>query len=172
MGKKGTGKTTLVKNLIYKLYGEQVERVLVYDSMLEYDFQPLKSFKNFSGIKRITPNIFNADDNTVFEKVTQLVYEMGNLLYVVDEVDLFCSANYTPLSLQKIFRYGRHFKIDMIIVTRRPAAIPRHLTAMIDEFYLFKSHEARDLKYYEDLQTNLGQRVKNLHQFEHLLFSP
>lgn len=150
----------------------QHKRVLVFDTLSEYAFNEVKDSK-FTGIKRVNPISYTSqdeNDSELFNKINEFVFRHGNMLYVIDEVDFYVTANRIPFSFAKLFRYGRHKNIDLITITRRPAEIPRITTAMTDKFLIFRLHEPNDLEYFKKLSSTLPDKIKSLEKFKFLTY--
>lgn len=84
-----------------------------------------------------------------FAAVTQLVIACGRILYAVDEIDRFTSANWMPSGLSYVVNQGRHVQVSLLCTSRRPQQIPRELTSQAHKMFIFRMTEPRDLAYIE-----------------------
>ncbi|MDR2081713.1 MAG: hypothetical protein LBP54_07520 [Campylobacteraceae bacterium] len=70
--------------------------------------------------------------------------------------------------MNKIIQYGRHYLIDIITTSRRPANIGRNLTAMTDIFYFSRLTEPNDIDYFRKIG---GERyIETLQKLPKFLF--
>jgi len=86
-----------------------------------------------------------------FDDLCYQVYEVGNLIFVVDELDQWCGPASLPGGLRNIINYGRHSQVDFLGLSRRPARVHRDVTANADTWHVFQTVEKRDLDYIRDL---------------------
>lgn len=149
VGKKGTGKTTLCRDLVRKFKG----RVFVADYLGEYldlagdrvQVQVLTDFKSFYDITR------------------SAWYSPGKKMLVLDEVEFICFDKRQKEIVDFLYRLGRHRGLDILAVSHRFFMIPVIIRAMTDRFYLFRITEPRDLKFLDGLIPDQDiNRVKNL----------
>lgn len=103
-----------------------------------------------------------------FGHVAALVASVGRLVFAVDEIDYFGTAGACDEKLDWLIRYGRHREVAMIYTARRPAEIPRNLTAQSSEFGVFRLTEPRDIEYMQRLIGPAAQQLPKLEQFHHL----
>jgi hypothetical protein len=149
VGRRGTGKTTLTKQIIQQDLKES--KLLIYDTLGEYELGFPEADNPLTLIdlleceeKKIR---FNSDNALHFDAVCYALYFTGNITFIVDEIDFYCSPVNIPDNLMKLIRYGRHNGISIIVVSRRPADIPRLLTSQANIIISFKHHEPRDIAY-------------------------
>jgi hypothetical protein len=146
-GKKGEGKSFLVQEII-----EDFRRVVILDTMGEYGKEEQSLEEAISGLislkdkRRFRYPVRLVDDEDAL-KVLRVVYEMEDVLIVVEETSFYTNPNYLPDELKRLVRYGRHKRISQIYVSRRPAEIHRDLTAQSDLIVSFRQHEPADIKY-------------------------
>jgi len=157
-GLKGSGKTYLVRRLLL-----HHPRVLIVDPHREYGSvavevsspQELTDYlEGTAGRWRIA--YFNTHLEDDFELLTRAAWSIGNLLFVVEEVDRFCSPTWISDSFFQIVNYGRHAPggelagsrpVDYLAVSRTPADVHRSLTRQAYEIYCFTIAEPRDIDY-------------------------
>ena len=150
IGKRGTGKTTLAKNLTQRI---NPDNLFIYDFLGEY-----KQYKNkcvsysFNNTYKVFSDCWN------FSKPDKI-----NLL-ICDEIDLY---GYNNKYLEFLYRYGRHKNISTIAVSRRFYNLPLYVRALTEIFYLAKITEERDLNYLKSLAgKSLIEKVKNIENFK------
>jgi len=162
MAKKGCGKSTRANGMILERASKK--RVLVYDTLNEYDYKPLDTeqfLKAKKGVWKVSP-INVTDEHEYFSTICKFVYEVGDVVLVVDEIDMYCSASTQVEYMTKICRYGRHKGVDLIAITRRPHDLPRSITAMTDEFHISKIQEPRDVIYLKKLDAGIEKKLANI----------
>lgn len=164
-GKRNHGKTTYIKNYI-----KGHKRVLVYDFMGEfvrgykiiYSYMELieyiKEHKKFKISLRV--------NQTEFEKINKIVFEIGHITYVIDEADQIMSPHKIPEFLSYIVRYGSHREILLLCTSRRPSCVSRELTACADMIVVFRITEFLDLKYLNEYID--FQYISGLQKYQYL----
>lgn len=164
-GRKGSGKSTLAREI-----SEDYRRVIALDSMGEYD-EDNGSFDVYHGLAesaqaivshaklplfRLSLRVDTTDD---FLKLLRIAYEVPDVLLMVEETSLYCSPSRLPDDLSRLVRYGRHRRINILFVARRPSEIHRELTSQSDVIVTFRQHEPRDVDY---LRSFIGERVERV----------
>ena len=151
-GKRGCGKTVLARRLC-----RDNPRVLIYDTLGEYtngviieDLQALKEFwgKVYRGNFRIIYQPVDPEGD--FDAICRLVYECGDLTFLVEELDRYSRPLALSLPFKNIIQRGRHKNIELIGVTQRPHGIDKLLTSQAKEMYIFNTTEPRDIDYFKN----------------------
>ena len=159
-GKRGSGKSYLARKLI-----EQEERLLIYDTMSEYDDGVIFGTENYPQFLEFWRKVYIHPFRIIYrplrpeeeiEQIGRLVYALGNMCLLVEEVDCYASTFNIAESLAHIIQRGRHKNISLIGITQRPYGIHRLLTSQAKEIYVFSTNEPRDREY---LRLLLGQDV-------------
>ncbi len=158
-GKRGGGKSYLAAMLM-QLFG----RVLIFDTLHEYrngfvfhDLGALARFwiRNSRGPFRL---IYQpTDPETEFEDLAKLAWLCGDLTFLVEEIDIFCSPYRIGPAFQNVIQRGRHKNISLIGISQRPFGIHRLLTSQAKEIYIFRTNEPRDREYLRNL---LGTEIE------------
>jgi hypothetical protein len=152
-GKKGFGKTSFVKKELIPKW----KRVVVLDSLgFEYPYKAADSIGEFAD--NLKANVeqesfyltYNPLDNRE-EEFFKFCLVLTSCLIVVEETDLFCTTSQIDPSLDRLIRYGRHRKLDLVFLSRRPAEVHRNVTAQADVIVSFKQTEPRDLEYFRKI---------------------
>ena len=167
-GKTGCGKSYLIN---HKLLKERITRHLViWDYIGEYDVHGIiiDNYENFVRYamecteENKTMKVVLRLDVEFFPSVCEVVNSIGNILFIVEEIDTVTSANYLPKELGNILRFGRHYNVHLIVTSKRPAEVPRLLTSQSSEIYAFQTNEKIDLKYIEDYARISKEEIQNL----------
>ena len=171
LGKKGSGKSFFVKNVLLK----KLKRpVFIIDPLAEYPGKRM----GLSGIvaalrRRKIPPVINFISRTdeEEERFFKIIFRLGNCTLIIEEADLYCNPQFIPSSLANLLKRGRHRGIDMVFITRRPAEINRLISAQTNTIISFYQNEPRDLKWLDIWAGDgSGERVRNLEQFEYEVF--
>ncbi len=172
LGQRGSGKSYLAKSML-----KEYNRYLVYDTLGEYEqgvfFNKLDDLKEFwlkvyqDNFRLIyQPTIPRAD----FDEVCDLVYACGDMLFLVEEIDSFCSAQDISLPFANITQRGRHKDITLIGVSQRPFGINRLITSQAKEVYSFLHREPRDVEYLKFFIGSEAEKVRDLPRYHYLLW--
>jgi len=171
IGKRGSGKSFLVKHLI-----RDARRLVIYDVMTEYkhgvcfgpeDLQECLAFWNrvYRGGFHIIYRPLRVRDE--IEWISKGVYVLGDLTFVVEEIDAVCTAWVMPEYLEFIVQRGRHKNIELIGVTPAPFGINRDLTRQAKRICVFNTNEPKDLQYLSALLgSEIDRIVPSLGQYE------
>ncbi|MBA7477984.1 hypothetical protein ES707_13399 [subsurface metagenome] len=159
IGTRGTGKSTLLKNIMRR------ERLLVIDTLgehagdvdrfFEWDPKGLAEFFK-EPRRRFRVGFQPKPDSGEFEAACDLVWALGDVTVIIDEIDQYARAGVVPDALQRLIMLGRHRGISGAATVRRPPDMPRAWTAVSDRWAIFRVTEPRDLAY---LAGVLGQEV-------------
>jgi len=169
-GRRGSGKSFLVRNVVLeRLHGRRI----VYDPMKEYSGKGAiaTSLPDFFDLLEAQERhiVFQSDKDSNFDEVCRVIYEsQSNIWLVCDEIDMFCKATETPEWLLKITRYGRHKGIGLVVIARRPAAIPREITSQATYIVSFRQHEPRDIKYLSEFMP--AEKLPEIGQYQYLMY--
>lgn len=176
MGKRGGGKSYLLSRLV-----RSCRRIIVFDTVCQFKPSDLPGFTLVTQPGKLVAFLRQhgrGDFKVVyrgehhpeqhFSHVASLVAAVGEMVFAVDEIDYFGTAGACDEKLDWLIRYGRHRRVAMVYTARRPAEVPRNLTAQTSEFRIFRLTEPRDLEYMTRLIGPAAARVPQLAQFEHL----
>jgi hypothetical protein len=152
VGRKGSGKSTRTATLL-----KYVPRIIVWDPMA--DHRPLLP-DSIEGLRDELADYLDEayEKNTFacsyvpgddleweFDEVCELVYDFGNLLFVVEEAPLVCKAGHMPPRFGKLVRTGRHRGLDILWTAQRASEVSRTLTSATDFWIFYSQTEPRDL---------------------------
>jgi hypothetical protein len=170
-GQPGTGKTTFIKQELVKLH-----HAVIVDPMDEFADDPgvglaTMNRREFGGYiqshakDRHCKVVYTPEDQEDFASLCTLNESLAGFTFSIDEVDRYVSAVSVPEQLKRLCRYYRHFKLDIIVATRRPAAIPREITACAMRFVLFRHVEPRDVSYFRGFIGKTALQLPDLPPF-------
>jgi len=109
------------------------------------------------------------DEGDYADYLFALLQSLRGVTVFIDEIDEYCSPHGSRPELRRLVNYQRHFGISLLAAARRAAAVHRDLTALANEYYLFRAVEPRDLAYLEDLVGGeIADKVSHLKRFEYI----
>jgi hypothetical protein len=183
-GVRGSGKTTEMVRLLDSCSGG----IIFFDSLSKHEgvlrkaviiSQPgqLKTYLRRYNRTRFRilyqPRTGNLDEH--FESVCRIVMAFGWMIFGIDELDKLCGNRFAPTSmppgLYELVNYGRHHRVSMLATARTPIQVPRGFTSESCQMRLFRMHENRYVKYFEEfIGTANADRLPKLEKFRFLLW--
>jgi hypothetical protein len=172
-GKKGSGKTTLVKKALTVNGKLNLKNIIIVDVNDEYkdliqecifDFNEMK-FRLDKGLLPLRVFLTDENQNHFFDKLCSC----KNFTLVIDELHIY-SNPYQKSSgkLDKLIRLQRHNGIEFVGISQRVSEISRTATAQADKILTFKQTEPLDLKILEQRGFNPVE-VSNLKKYKYLI---
>ena len=152
VGRRGRGKTSLVKKLIEE---SDADRVCILDFLGDYtELNDPRIQLSRGYIYPFLKNVWNTCE------------EYNKTLMVLDEIDTY--SKYDE-HISYMYKYGRHGAIEIIAVSRTFMDLPVISRRLTDQYYLFQITEWIDLQY---LSRHKGrefcEKVKNLDFYEYM----
>jgi len=156
IGTRGSGKSYLTKKLIL-----EKPRMLIYDTQHEYrdaigfehdEYEMMLQYwqKHCEGSFRLAYRPADAMDLEEFDRIAALVFALGDMTFVCEEVHTYCQTNRVTPNFKAVLSRGRHKGIEVFCVTQRPFGIDRYVTSQAKRAHLFATNEPRDLQYIRD----------------------
>lgn len=177
IGRKGTGKSYLVKNELIP----RLDNVIILDALNEYnpsEYKSLRNYKVFYDLEtfliaihegNVSKAILKLDNDDDIETFFLMAFHFSSHYLIVEEINKYCSSAYISKGLTKIIRYGRHKEINVIGITQRSFDLPKIITSQCDIYILFQQHEPRDIEYLEKSTGQDLSKLKNLNQHNHII---
>lgn len=160
LGRGGKGKTTLAL-----AWTRARPRVLIFDpngeaahaagAVVVDDPARLVQLVRDMGRFRICWRGFATMGGEAFEWGNRVALAAEHLTLFWDEVDRF-TGSHPPPAAELVINAGRHRNLAVIACSRRPARVPRDLTANASRIVAFGSQEPSDLDY---LRTFMGSEA-------------
>lgn len=148
-GKTGSGKSTLTKKII-----NGFDRVIVFDTVAEYQGLIIESFNDFVYYFKKQPDKFfvscRYEDLEDYEYSARAIPVIGKCLVVMEEADNYLQSTSFSDSTDPFVRLvtrGRHSQISILAISQRPHLIAITLRAMRTKVYAFSQDEPADLDY-------------------------
>jgi hypothetical protein len=175
-GQRGQGKTTYLKDQIGIF-----DRVIIFDVLGEFTFEYsgyptaynmgdfFKMLKrnmndNFFVIDYFNPKTSEED----FETICTAINRLQNIMFVVDEIDYFCSSHSIPRQFDEIVKRGRHQGLNLIVATRRPHEIPPIIRSQVSSLVTFRHIEPNDLDYLGSIINLPVEEISSLKRFHYV----
>jgi len=133
IGQRGTGKSVLADYLL-RQYVDAGHKEFVYDTVRDHP--------NFK--QRVTPNNPSLED---FEEWAKKLYEKGNIIVMVEEIDMLCTSSRIGPEFKKLVSLGRHKNIGLILTARRIADVHKLPPSQTHHFFIFRMHLPNDVTY-------------------------
>tara|TARA_Y100000310_G_scaffold330469_1_gene402161 strand:+ start:621 stop:1268 length:648 start_codon:yes stop_codon:yes gene_type:complete len=148
LGKKGSGKSFFTKKaldnfpnvIIIDVLNEYENGTIIYTSKDFVDFIKQHGNKNFRIILK------ELDDEKINDYF-YLIKELRNVSVVAEEVDFYYPATNPNVNFVELVKYGRHYGINIIGITRRPFECSNFLRSQADLIVSFRQHEPRDIEW-------------------------
>ncbi len=169
MAIQGNGKTTLSKALMTQ--APPFEYYFVFDPFDEYDdvpgfkfeeaFTPEEVIELFNSGKKQVRYVSGDDEDML--QLLPFLKEFDNILLVFNESDMLFENQHNPPDFKWMVNMGRHARISMILIARRPPDLPRSFTG---QSFLFFSNvvEPNDIKF---VKARIGAMPpRNIPQFD------
>lgn len=169
-GQRGQGKTTFIKEEISKY-----DRVVIFDLLGEFVYYDtaynLKDFfrmlserkeENFFVLNYYNPK--NSEED--FLTICKAMNRMKDVMFVVDEIDYFCTTHSVPREFDEIVKRGRHQELQLIVATRRPHEIPPIIRSQVSQLITFRQIEPRDIDYLSGIIDLPQDEISTLPKFE------
>ena len=160
-GKRGTGKSYLANKLI-----AAERRLVIFDTLSEYETRVVFDSEYTYQFKEFWRRTYRGNFRLIYrplkpdaeiDEIAELCFILGDLTFLVEEIDCYCTSFQISDSFAHVVQRGRHKNITLIGVTQRPFGIHRLLTSQAKEIYIFGTNEPRDRDY---LKCLLGQEIE------------
>jgi energy-coupling factor transporter ATP-binding protein EcfA2 len=170
LGHKGSGKSQLTRCFL-----DAVPRSICIDTMAEYggvvieDPHSLAAYLEANKhLERFRVSYRDAGNQGIPpELVFKMLQNLRDVWICLEEASKWGTANTMLDEVRWFLQYGRHNRISVLLVARRPQEIDRMGTAQADTVVSFVQHEPRDLEYIRKLGgEDAEKRIAALGEFE------
>jgi hypothetical protein len=155
VGKTGSGKTTLARELVAPLtrclildvgFNEfNAQEIYTLDELADY----LEARGRIHGFFKVSYTPLSHEYPTLF-KMARLIGQQEPLTLVLEEADTISPPS-EMAEYDELISRGRHYGVNMLAVTLYPFKVPPELRRQATAFYSFTQHEPRDLQYLSDV---------------------
>lgn len=170
LGKRGTGKSTLLKRKL-----DLVSRFVVYNTLGEstYPYESIKSIPELcdrlAGAPRRLAVAYRGVELPLeedFDSFCRAVWATGDLTIGIDEIDMMSSPTFMPFSLERLVSLGRHRAISVWCVTRRPYLVHPLIRSQAVEIVSFRQTEPRDVAWCREAMGDEAEELPRLAEFQ------
>lgn len=174
-GRKGSGKSFLVKNEILPV----VTPYVVVDYLGEYQnenatvFNDAETFLNSVFDDSCGNAILRFTDDDDLDEVFYWCFYIHNFTLIIEEISLYCNPYRINPHVERLVRFGRHKRINIIGVSQRPADVHKIVTSQADALICFHTQEVRDIEYIGKFTSEDANKLRDLkypHGF-HIFYS-
>lgn len=156
LGKRGSGKTTLIRSLINQL-------------ARSYHIIALDILNNFTKTKNEEVININPDDKEQINNTLTKIWNRGNCIVVIDEYDVLSNTGASTKDiLYKLLNLGRNRNIGLIVSARRTANISKNTLANCNKLFIGKTSYLKDIQNLEQYFTFSIESYQNLPDFHFL----
>lgn len=171
-GKRGSGKTYLMKNIL-----KSVHNFFVYDPLHQISISDAYITKNFNdalnvmrkGSKRIIYKPMQISISE-FDILSKMIYNVGNIMLLVDEADRVMPSRAITKNASALIDLGRTRLIGGIFITRRLARLDSLPISQSDHVIAFKTILPQDVKYLKEFIGELAEQASNLKPYHFLYY--
>lgn len=188
LGSRGCGKSFLCKN-VQRVF----PKVVVIDTLKEYTPEEEAKrggviFDNFevfaealfeakSKRKKRFRFIFQFDveeenKELIFDQLLRVLYKCGNLMIVIEEVQLHATTHKLPFWFKNCLLTGRHQNLSIAITTQRPGELNKTILSQCNHIFAGQMHEKNDLKYVSNFLGTDSEKLSNLEKRKFLYWRP
>lgn len=113
-----------------------------------------------------------------FAEVSRLVYQCADVLYVVDEVQMYADDGEFDREFLDIVTGGRHAGaerglpgVDLLAVTQVPQGLGQKLPALVDNWYIFATAHPAHLRFFRDICFGIEEMdIRTLQPYEYIYY--
>jgi len=154
VGKKGTGKTTHVKELIIT---GKYQQIFVLDYLYEY-----RKYATVSQVSHDGANIKNFCKEIVWKNCDTRIKSV----VIFDEIHLYGKNNF---DIDFLYRCGRHANLDIIATAQRFKDVHPLVRSQSNAFHVFQITEPIDIQYLKDyVSLNIVDTIQNLQVLQYI----
>lgn len=171
-GRRGSGKSYWTKEL-----SQSLPRCVILDPLGEYKadeyFTEIETFIEFQKADKANPKFFTVSFNPVdleedFDLFCRAILARGDVYLIMEELDQLSTPYNTPYDFAKLIKYGRHYGIQIVGVSRRPAEVSRLFTSQASRFVCFPQFEPNDIKYWRSIIGKAADQLPTMSDYHYL----
>jgi hypothetical protein len=171
-GQRGSGKSYWTKQL-----SRTLPRCIILDTLGEYKadqyFTEIEEVIEFLENDQRTSRFFTVSYNPVdldgeFGLFCRAILARGDIYLIMEELDQLSTPYSTPYEFARLIKYGRHFNIQIVGVSRRPAEVSRLFTSQASRFICFPQVEPNDIKYWRSIIGKSADQLPSMPDYHYL----
>ena len=173
-GRTGSGKTYFVlHSFFYRL-----QRVIIHDR--KHDLSGLKATYAHTpqdiiwcwqhNRYRVVYQPYNPSTED-FDEVCKLIFNVGNYVFVADEVASYATANYIPYYFSELLRLGRVRNIGVISLSQRPRHVFNTVMSEADYIIAFQLHLETDRKKVAEVVGSEAMKLNEIPRYHYLMYN-
>lgn len=114
----------------------------------------------------------NLTTDSEFNEICRLIYYLGNVQLVLEEVQLYASPHEIPHWLKNLLLTGRHQNISLLFTSQRPGQINKTILSQCNNIFCGSIIEGNDLRYVSNFLNKSTAELTNLPDREFIWRSP
>lgn len=157
--------------------------MVIYNSVAESQyscFRTIEGFSNLASVLKENPSIFRInyqwdgklDQIEDFEFVASAAYACRNIVFVIEEVSLFCNPAYVPRPLAKIISIGRHRDLSLYCTSQTPKQINTLIRSQSSEIISFSQTEPAHIDWCREVMGPDADIISTLKPYECVKWTP
>lgn len=182
VGRSGCGKSFLGKKL-----ASVFPRLVIFDSLDEYpkSEHDIHSFNQFASyIKQISDQKIRKfkliikfdtsldDCKELFDHYMHILYELGDVFTVIEEVQDYCSPYFIGRWFKKSMTSGRHRNMGFLFTTQRPSFLNKTVLSQSTNIFVGNLIDRNDSMTISQLLDSDKKEITSLNDREFLWFNP
>jgi len=162
IGKPGSGKTSLLINIIKKLYKKCFEYIYVF--MPNHSRKSLKNniFDKYLDPSQIYEELNEATISDLYEKLKQNSNDGYRSLVIYDDVQKALKDHSVLKSLKNIIANQRHLKVVNLILLQNYFALDKSLREIITNIIMFKMNKSQTEKIFNENIESAKDKFNNI----------
>jgi DNA replication protein DnaC len=165
IGRQGSGKTSLMINIVKKLYKKCFHKIYVF--MPESSRNSLKDniFDKNLDESQIYEELNYETINDLYEKLKANSKEKLRSLVIYDDVQKSLKDNNVLVSLKNIIANQRHLRVVNLILLQNYFALDKSLRKLINNIIVFKLNKTQTKKVFDECIESVKEKFDEIRKF-------
>ena len=168
-GQMGEGKTTYLKKVVLRSPIPCIIIDTLHDKHDKFDSFAIRITNQESLMGRFDSfkMVYTPKDEIDFDALCYTLKYLRNYNLFIDELDYWVSSQKIPFNLQNLYRFSRHYDINIYATCRNPFEVHRQIRNYTQYFIIYKITEHGYLDYFEFYEKGISRRILDLprHKF-------
>lgn len=166
-------KTKSGKSYLGKLIQKSFPRKIIIDTTYEYSTEDGTMVYGFDEFTNEVGRVSEQDSYTIifrfsheeknqeaiFEQICRIVFYMGDVFFVIEEIHLHSSSHSLNPWLLKIATIGSHQNIGYLLTTQRPSLIHKTLLTQCDHIFIGSLIDPNDIRYISEFCQDYAKKL-------------